>query len=403
MKKMLITLLVLAMVAPALADVAVTATDEGTGHLKIKIAPTGGAVVRGVALKLTRTAGDAVIDATTDVTATQFNTFIDYAYSNAGYVIGTGHAIANPSAAGVATLPASTFSLCAGYLDQSSTQAGVTVDSFFDIFYDITVDSTIAIALDTLRGGIVGDSLGTVTVQASQLLEAEEEETIVGTPVVTKTTAAPAIATAVNGGRVETFVASGVAGSLGGALEYQFNWGDGSALTWVPAAATYTHVYTYTAAATYNVTVKARLAAAPAVESATSAVVALTTEPVKYTAAGAGRPVGDMYNVWTAWGRPNCWAFKKNCNGDADGLLELSKPVLNKDLNLFKAAYNKTDAQLAAVVILGVPGICADFEKTAELSKRVLNKDLTIIKNYFNDSAASVPECGFANLHYYTN
>lgn len=172
MKKLLVSLLVLACVAPALADVAITATDEGDGQLKISILPSGGAVVRGVALKLSNTDG-AVIDAVADVVATQFNTFIDYAYSNpVGYDVGEGDPIADPDGPGVATLPAGTFSLSAGYLDQGGDQGGVEVESFFDVFFDITVDSTIDIELDTLRGGVVGDNLGTVTVQPSQLLAA---------------------------------------------------------------------------------------------------------------------------------------------------------------------------------------------------------------------------------------
>lgn len=173
MKKMLITLLVLAMVAPALAEVAVTATDEGSGHLKIKVSPTNGAVVRGVALKLTNANGAVIDSLPADVTATNFNTFIDYAFSNAGYVIGTGHAAANSAAAGVATVPTGNFSLCAGYLDQDADATlgeGLIVDSFFDVFFTLSGDATINIALDTLRGGIVGDTLGAVTVQASQVL-----------------------------------------------------------------------------------------------------------------------------------------------------------------------------------------------------------------------------------------
>lgn len=343
MKKILAALLVLALAIPAMADVAVTGTDLGSGHLQIKVAPTGGASVRGVALKLTRTAGNAYIDATTDATATQFNTFIDYAFTTgAGYTIGSGHCLANPTAAGVlAAFPASTFSLCAGYLDQSGGKAGVTVDSFFDIFFEISVDSTFTVELDPLRGGIVGDTLGTVTVQSPMLVAGNPPETI-SKPTVAKTTAAPAIAGRVNGGRVETFVASGAASNLGHALEYQFTWGDGNVSTW--GAATQTYTYTYAAAATYNVTVQARCIAHPAVVSAMSDALAEATEAVKSTAT--------FYAAWAQFGRLNCWAFKRNCRGDADGVLNAAGKggvppahwVGSPDLGILAASWQKAEA-----------------------------------------------------------
>ncbi len=57
MKKILAALLVLALVAPAMADVSVTATDNGSQQLKISLNATGGAVVRGIAVKLTVSGG----------------------------------------------------------------------------------------------------------------------------------------------------------------------------------------------------------------------------------------------------------------------------------------------------------------------------------------------------------
>jgi hypothetical protein len=198
MKKILVALLVLALAIPAMADVAVTWTDMGGGHLQIKVAPTVGASVRGVALVLERTAGDATVASTAAVTATGLNTFIDYALTaGAGYTaIGQGHPAAKWNLpGGVATFPAESakFSLCAGYLDENGVDPkgeGLTVDSFFDVFYDITTDSTITIALDTLRGGIVGDTLGTVTVASPAILDVQEGYTLtasVGTPSGTVT------------------------------------------------------------------------------------------------------------------------------------------------------------------------------------------------------------------------
>jgi len=158
MKKTLAMLLVLALVAPAMA-VTFTASDATGGVLKIDYTLASGEVLRGLALKLTRTSGDAVVAAGTDVAAPAFNTFIDYAFSNAGYQIGDGHPVANPAAAGVAALPASTFSISVGFLDQAGAQAGIAADGSITVQLTGTGESCFDIELDTLRGGVVGDNV----------------------------------------------------------------------------------------------------------------------------------------------------------------------------------------------------------------------------------------------------
>lgn len=336
MKKMLITLLVLAMVAPVLADVAVTATDEGSGHLKIKIAPTAGAVVRGVALKLTNANG-AIIDATTDVTATEFNTFIDYAFSNAGYVIGTGHAIANPAAAGVATLPAGDFSLCAGYLDQDADTTlgeGLIVDSFFDVFYTLSGDATINIALDTLRGGIVGDTLGAVTVQASQLL--------VGT--LPETVSAPTVPTGPANGFKNvsySFTTGGSASSYTDPVEYQFAWGDGSFSAWGAA----TQSKTYTTGGTFNVTAQARCVTHPAVVSAVSGVKTIQIV---------------------------------NCKGDFNA----SNNVSSADITLLVNYWNANKNAITKVAPVGLAGYVVGMD--LNVSGTITSADITLVVNHWN-------------------
>jgi hypothetical protein len=456
----------------------------GSGHLRIAVSHTGGAVVRGVALVVERTAGDATVASTAAVTATSLNTFIDYAFTaGAGYTaIGQGHPAAIWNAHGVATFPAESakFSVCAGFLDQAGHQAGVTTDSFFDIFYTqgVASSATIAMSLDTLRGGIVGDTLGTVTVQATQGLvfgytlttasdahcdvtvpgegtysnqtglvtitagnftagwhfagwtgnitnitnasaasttinmianasitatSAQDAETIT-TPTVAKTTAAPAIAGRVNGGRVETFVASGAVSSYSDALEYLFIWGDTPVnTTW--GAATQTHTYTYAAAATYSVTVQARCIAHPTVLSAVSAVQTEASECVRSTAA--------FYATWAQFVRPNCWGFQRNCRGDANGAASGGGAnrvwVNSTDLSIFSAAYNLKEAPLAAVVVGGVPGICADNNRAASGGGAnrvwVNSTDLGIFSTYYNLKEASVPVCSgpATNYWYWTN
>jgi len=159
MKKTLAMLLVLALVAPAMA-VTFTASDATGGVLKIDYTLSSGEVLRGLALKLTRTSGDAVVAAGADVVVAPFNTFIDYAFSNpTGYDVGIGHPVANPAAAGVATLPASAFSISVGFLDQAGAQAGVAANGSITVKLALSADSCFDIELDTLRGGVVGDNV----------------------------------------------------------------------------------------------------------------------------------------------------------------------------------------------------------------------------------------------------
>jgi hypothetical protein len=179
MKKILTSLLVLALVAPAMADVTITCTEVGSGdgHLRISVLPSGDAEVRGIALKLARTSGDAAIDATTDATVTQYNTPVDY-YATQGITDGNadnipddpGHPLAEPDLPGGEldlTGPRDTFVLCSGYLDHGGSQAGVTVESFFDVTYDLTAESCITITEDQIRGGVQGDDLGNVVIVGS--------------------------------------------------------------------------------------------------------------------------------------------------------------------------------------------------------------------------------------------
>jgi uncharacterized repeat protein (TIGR02543 family) len=476
MKKILAALLLLALVAPAMADVAVTAADLGGGHLRITVSPSAGAGVRGVALVLENTDG-ATVASTAAVTATGLNTFVDYAMTaGTGYTaVGQGHPGAKWNLpGGEAAFPADSakFSLCAGYLDENGVDPkgeAYMVDSFFDVFFTqgSTSTATIAISLDTIRGGIVGDTLGTVTVQASQTLTfvvnytlamsagtggvlevdnsgvyaagtvvdikstpnagytfagwtgdianianpaledttitmnadativatfAEIPETIT-TPTVAKTTIAPAIGTRVNSGRLETFVASGAVSSKGHALEYQFTWGDGVVGPW--GAATQTKTYTYAAAAAYNVTVQARCIADPAVVSAASAPLALTTEEFSSSIDATA------YTAWALFGRNKCWAFNRQCRGDANGRKVGLYAVTSHDLNAMKAAYTKADSLLQTIsvdpdgtgTLPAIPGICTDFNKTKVGLYRVTSTDLTVLKTYYTKQDSAVPVC----------
>jgi hypothetical protein len=176
MKKILASLIVLALVAPAMADVDVTAVDNGGGELVITITPSGDAVVRGVALLLGTNYGDGQA---ASASVTGLNTNIDYYVTNPivdadenNVPDDPGQPAADPAGPGVATLPAADLSLCSGYLDGDGLQGGLPGTATFTVNYNLTTETEVSIALDTLRGGIVGDDLGTVDVQATQILAA---------------------------------------------------------------------------------------------------------------------------------------------------------------------------------------------------------------------------------------
>jgi hypothetical protein len=402
MKKILVALLVLALVAPAMA-VTLSGSDLGGGKMRISYDVPSGEVLRGVALKLSTTVGTATIAGTADVTAIDsfFDVFIDYAFSvPAGFTVTprVGHPLANPAAAGQLTaFPASTFSLSMGALDETGNQGGVTGTGVLcEIQYTLTADATIKIEADTLRGGaVVGDAV-TQPAAIDVVLVGAPPACTVSQPTVVKTTAAPAIATRVNSGRVETFVASATS-SLGHGLEYQFTWGDGVVGPW--GAANQSHTYTYAAATTYNVTVIARCTSPDASVSIPSAPLALTSESVKSTAAGTGRPAGEAYAAWAQFGRPNCWGFQRSCRGDIDGIISGPFWVAIPDLNTFKSAFSKDDATLATVP----NGICADNDRIKSGPFRVAIPDLTQFKLYFSKPTASVPVCPQTNNWYWTN
>lgn len=185
MRKVLLSLLVLALAAPSFAAVNITAEDAGSGVLKLYYECTAGEVIRGLALAVEVTDGDGVVAAASDAVvpaASRFNTFIDYAFTvEAGapgtYTIGAGHPLANKVAAGVATFPATVYSVSMGCLDEfEKVQGGVTGSGeLVAITYTLTEKTCVAISADTLRGGIVGDGITEVNIQASQCLAVGDE------------------------------------------------------------------------------------------------------------------------------------------------------------------------------------------------------------------------------------
>jgi hypothetical protein len=103
------------------------------------------------------------------------------------------------------------------------------------------------------------------------------------------------------------------------------------------------------------------------------------------------------YAEWEAWGKPLCWCYARQCRGDADGIKTGPFWVAIPDLNMFRAAFNKTDIVLGSIA----NGICSDNDHTKTGPFRVAIPDLNVFRLYFNKPELSVPECPMDNLNYY--
>jgi hypothetical protein len=261
-----------------------------------------------------------------------------------------------------------------------------------------------ATAETTYRGGVVLSDGTQFPTDINTLYRKPAVTETITTPTVTKTTAAPAVADKVNGGRLETYVATGATSNLGHTLQYQFTWGDGVVGPW--GAATQTYTYTYAAAGSYTVTVQARCATDTAVLSAVSANYVVTRETVKSSVA--------FYAAWADFGRPICWGYQRNCRGDADGAgsgIGAAKIWVNAtDLNILAAGFGKNVAALKAASFGGVPAICADNDRAGTglgAAKIWVNAtDLGTLALYYGKNVAGCPVCNAAwqaNYWFWTN
>ncbi|NIP24717.1 MAG: hypothetical protein GWN67_29290 [Phycisphaerae bacterium] len=95
------------------------------------------------------------------------------------------------------------------------------------------------------------------------------------------------------------------------------------------------------------------------------------------------------YADWTAWSRPDCWCYQRQCRGDIDGIKTGPFWVAIPDLNIFRSAFNKFDTQLVTIP----NGICADLDHIKTGPFRVAIPDLNIFRAYFNKTTLLVPTC----------
>ncbi|MHC5164902.1 MAG: hypothetical protein ACYSOI_06085 [Planctomycetota bacterium] len=159
MKKILASLLVLALCAPAMAAT-ITLEDIGGGQATITVATEGEeANIVGLGLDVVVTGGQ-VTDVSVDTA--DFNIFPDYAYCletdedpNDGYEYGEGHPVAAMLEAGKLELPQSSFALSLGNLNgidipgaDGATEVVITVDWSGDL---------LEVCENATRGGIVAN------------------------------------------------------------------------------------------------------------------------------------------------------------------------------------------------------------------------------------------------------
>ena len=93
-----------------------------------------------------------------------------------------------------------------------------------------------------------------------------------------------------------------------------------------------------------------------------------------------------LYVNWVANGKPQCWAYPRQCHGDADGKKLGTLWVSSNDLVILKSAISKNP--------LPPGGICADFDHKKLGTLLVASPDLVILRAYISKAEASIPICG---------
>jgi hypothetical protein len=150
----------------------------------------------------------------------------------------------------------------------------------------------------------------------------------------------------------------------------------------VPPTATYTTV----------LTVRGQNPPAGTTGCGTTVNLSVVSYPVKITTAA-----GSLYVNWVNRNKPQCWAYPRQCRGNADGKKQGSLYwVGSTNLAVLKAAFNKSEATFTGGATSGgVSLICASFDHKKQGSLYwVGSTNLATLKAYFNKAEASVPVCG---------
>jgi hypothetical protein len=126
----------------------------------------------------------------------------------------------------------------------------------------------------------------------------------------------------------------------------------------------------------------------PGAGAACTGTVQMTVNsyPIKYMTVA-----NSLYVNWQNRGRPACWAYPRQCRGDADGKKLGTLWVSSNDLNLLKSALSKLETALK-----NIPnGICSDYDHKKLGTLWVSSNDLNILKSYLSKlETAMVPQWG---------
>ncbi|MDD5457797.1 MAG: hypothetical protein PHF37_00160 [Phycisphaerae bacterium] len=388
MKKLSLILAVLLLV-PAMATVTLTIVDEGSGVARIDY--TADANVSAFAL-------DVSVSAGTITAVSDYKTDGESVTGSKGYGIYPGSITivgdamtdsGTPHVGGDPCLPASSVILEMGALygpgdanrpDLSGTLCKLTVSA----------NCTMSITENALRGGIVyADATGA------------DLTTDPTTGVITLATppAAPTNVAATDGTGTTTITVSWTASVDATSYDvYKSFTNDSGTATLAGNIAASPYVYsagttqTNADSRTTYFWVKAKNIVGDSGFSAGDA--GYVTEFMQNPSTPAAE-----YTAWVTWGRPKCWGYRKQCNGDTNGTSLGGKPVTNSDVTLIATAFNKDDAALALVV----NGICADLNHATLGGKRVTNIDVTTLATNFNKDAGLVAECVNSDILFWKN
>jgi len=167
MKKLVCLLAVFALTAPVFGTGALTIIGSFDNAAKTATVAYTGNDPLGIALVLDCGASGATFTGYVAASADSFfDVFIDYAYSNPPYALGTGNPVANPNAAGVLALPAAKVSLCLGHLQGPASTTKILAK--LHVASIPAGGGSITVTADTLRGSAV-DAAGAMTISGLPL------------------------------------------------------------------------------------------------------------------------------------------------------------------------------------------------------------------------------------------
>ena len=99
------------------------------------------------------------------------------------------------------------------------------------------------------------------------------------------------------------------------------------------------------------------------------------------------------YAIWGTRGKPDCWCYHKQCEGDEDGLSEGPFWVSLNDLNAFRPCLNQMTPPAGCE--------CSDFDHASEGPFMVSLADLNVLRPNLNQMM--VDECDGTHINFWTN